>query len=288
MSRKELLANTAEFALSSAHTVAFHRGLGNPLHPTSANPTKRYLNADVLGVYSKTAYAKPNIAVVANGVVPEDLKKWVGEFFTDTSAGPSEGEKQKNAWGSAPTKYHGGEERIGNTVGNAMVLGFPGSGSVTGPNFKPELSVLAALLGGQSTIKWTPGFSLLSRATEAYPQAHILTEHHTYSDAGLMTVTITGQATQVRGASKEVVKALKNTATGKIEQEDIKKAKALAKFRALESGQLIATGIELTGAGLIKGGKPYQLDEIAKSLESVTDEQVRKVSGSSIVSILDG
>ena len=276
MSRKELLSNAAEYALSSAHTVAFHRGLGNPLHPTSANPTKRYLNPDLLSAYSREAFAKSNIAVVTNGVVPEELKKWVGEFFTETSTGLEEGEK--SSAGTAATKYHGGEERIGHTSDNAMVLAFPGSSSVTGPEYKPELSVLAALLGGESTIKWTPGFSLLSRATEAYPQAHITTEHHTYSDAGLMTVTIKGQAAQVRGASREVVKALKNTAAGKIEQDDIKKAKALAKFKALESGQLIATGIELTGAGLIKGGKPYQLDEIAKSLDKVTEQQVKSVS----------
>ena len=255
--------------------MAFHRGLGNPLHPTSANPTKKYLSSGNLSAYSQAAYAKPNFAVVANGASFEELKKWVAEFFTDTPAKPLDSVPTP---GREPTKYFGGEERVAHASGNTMIIGFPGSSSVTGGAYKPELAVLAALLGGQSSIKWSPGFSLLSRATEEYPRAHIITTHHTYSDAGLLTVSITGKGDQVHNASKGVVKALKDTAAGKIDSEDIKKARATAKFQALESGQNINTGIELTGAGLVQGGKPYQLDDLAKTLDGVTEDQVKSVS----------
>ena len=79
-------------------------------------------------------------------------------------------------------------------------------------------------------------------------------------------------------AASAVVKTLKSVAAGEVSKEDISKAIATAKFQALESGQQISTGIELTGAGLVQGGKAFQLDEVAKSIDGVTGDQVRKVS----------
>lgn len=235
----------------------------------------KYLDEGRLQTYSQVAYAKPNFAIVANGADQQELLKWVGEFFTEVQDSPPEGFP---VLGTDPTKYYGGEERIAHAGGNTIIIAFPGSGSVTGGSYKPESQVLAALLGGQSNIKWAPGFSLLSKATAAYPGAHISTTHHTYSDAGLMTVSISGNAQQVRGASEEVVKTLKKVAAGDVSKEDIMKATAAAKFKALESGQNIDTGIELTGAGLVQGGKAFQLDELAKAIDRVTVEQVKKVS----------
>lgn len=274
LSRKKLLGKTAEFAMNSAHGLAFHRGLGNPLHPSSSTPMTKYLNEDRLAKYSREAYAKANFAVVANGVDHQELSKWVGEFFTELEQSSSSDFK---SIGTEPTKYYGGEERIAHDSGNTMVIAFPGSGSVTGNSYKPEAQVLAALLGGQSNIKWAPGFSLLSKATASYPQAHVATIHHTYSDAGLLTISISGNAQQVRQASQEVVKTLKSLAAGQVSKDEIKKAIATAKYKALESGQNIDTGIELTGAGLIQGGKPFQIDELGKTIDGVTEDQVKKV-----------
>lgn len=274
-SRKFLLGNTSEFANNSVHGVAFHRGLGNPLHPQSHTPMRKYLSSEGLAAYSQIAYAKSNFAVVANGASNQELSKWVGQFFAESRATPPEGFPET---GKNPTKYYGGEERIAHDSGNTMIIAFPGSGSFTGGAWKPEMSVLATLLGGQSNIKWSPGFSLLSKATEAYPQAKIFTTHNTYSDAGLLTVEMTGIDRQVRDASHVVVKALKSVASGNVSKEDVKKAVASAKFKALESGQNIDTGIELTGAGLVQSGSAFQLDEVAKSLDKVTDEHVKKVS----------
>ena len=274
LSRKGLLGRPTEFAVNSAHAVAFHRGLGNPLHPSSTTPMTKYLDEVDLAEYSKAAYAKSNFAVVANGADHQELNKWVSEFFTELNEIPP---KDFPSPGAAPTEYYGGQERIAHDSGNTMVIAFPGSGSVTGNSYKPEAQVLAELLGGQSNIKWTPGFSLLSKATEAYPQAHIVTSHHTYSDAGLLTIAISGNAKQIRGASQEVIKTLKNVAAGQVGKDDIKKAVAAAKFKALESGQNVSTGIELTGAGLVQGGKPFQIDELGKSIDSVTEDQVKKV-----------
>ena len=211
------------------------------------------------------------MAVVANGADQAELTKWVGEFFQDVSNSVS-------GLSSKPTKYYGGEERIAHGSGNSLVIAFPGSSSFTaGGSYKPEISVLAALLGGKSTIKWTPGFSLLSKTSFSFPGASAATTHYAYSDAGLLVIQFTGSAEAIRGASAEAVKALKSIADGSISNEDFVKAVALAKYDALEEGQNIEAGLVSTGAGLVQGGKAFQIDEIGRSVAAVSAEKLKSV-----------
>jgi len=276
LAHKSLLASPLSMALNSAHGIAFHRGLGTPLYPTSTTPMTKYLDADTIAAFSEAAYAKGNIAVVANGANHSEFAKWVGEFFTETSNGSADIKLS-----SPPTKYFGGEERIAHDSANVMVLAFPGSSSFTsGSSYKPEISVLAALLGGESSIKWSPGFSLLSKAASDYQHAHVSTQNAAYSDAGLFYVTITGNPSHIAKASKNVVDTLKKIAAGEVSGEDIKKATALAKFRALEAGQTTQAGLEATGSGLIGGGKPYQIDEIGQTIEKVGQDKVKAAAKS--------
>ena len=274
LGHKSLLASPLAMALNSAHGVAFHRGLGTPLYPTSSSPVTKYLDADGIAAFSEAAYAKKNIAVVANGADHAAFSKWVHEFFAETGSGSPDVKLE-----SQPTKYFGGEERIAHDSANVMILGFPGSSSFTsGSSYKPEIAVLAALLGGESSIKWSPGFSLLAKAASDYQHAHVSTQHAAYSDAGLLYVTITGNPQHISRASKNVVDTLKKIAAGEVTSEDIKKATALAKFRALEAGQSTDAGLEATGSGLIGGGKAYQIDELGKTIEAVSQEKVKAVS----------
>lgn len=271
LSQKKLLGNVSELAINSAHGLAFHRGLGTPLYPSSSTPLNKYLNEDSIAQFSASAYSKPNIAVVANGASQTDLAKWVGEFFKETSGSAA-------ALTSEATKYYGGEERIAHDSGNSLVVAFPGSSSFTaGTSYKPEIAVLAALLGGKSSIKWSSGFSLLSKAVSAFPGASASTTHFAYSDAGLLTIQFSGSAQAIRDASVEAVKALKSVSEGSISKEDFTKAVALAKYRALEEGQNIESGLVATGSGLIHGGKAFQIDEVGKSVESVTADKLKSV-----------
>ena len=274
LKHKTMLAKTSDLAINSAHGVAFHRGLGTPLHPSSSTPLTKYLNEEAIEAYSKTAFIKSNFSVVANGTSNTDLKKWVGEFFSDS---PTSTPSSIPTIQSNPSKYYGGEERIAHDGGNTMIIAFPGSSSFTGSSYKPEIAVLAALLGGESSFNWSPGFSLLCKATLAHPHVHISTWHAAYSDSGLFVISLNGKAMDAREASKDVVKTIKSVAAGEFSKEDIKKAIAAAKFKALESGQQTAAGIELTGAGLIQGGKAHQVDEVAKGIDDVTEDQVKKV-----------
>lgn len=258
-------------AVNSAHGLAFHRGLGTPLSPSSSSPYTKYLDADSIAEYAASAYSKPMFSVVANGAEHSELRKWVGEFFTEIPSSPAQ------TFSSEQSKYYGGEERIAHGSGNTMVLGFPGSSTFTGKFYKPEISVLAALLGGQSSIKWSSGFSLLANAAKDYPNLHVATKSNIYSDAGLLTVMLHGSALDIRSAAKPVVDTLKSVASG-ISDENFQKAKALAKFKELEFGQNTRAGMELTGLGLVQGGNAYQIDEVAKSMDGVTAEKVQQAA----------
>lgn len=269
LDHKRYLGNTLEMAINSAFGVAFHRGLGIPLKLSSSTPIKKYLSDDALENYAASAYAKPSFAIVGNGVDHGELSKWVNEFFGDTPNGAVlKGEQ---------TKYFGGEERIAHAGGNSLVLAFPGSSVPTGSSYKPEVSVLSALLGGETTIKWSPGFSLLSKATQEAPNMHIATKSNIFSDAGLLTIEMNGSASDIRNTAGKVVEALKSVAQG-VSKEDFQKAKALAKFKELEYGQETHAALELTGAGLVHGNKAYQIDEVAKTMDGVTEEKVKQIA----------
>ncbi len=276
LSQKSLLADPRRLAINSAHGVAFHRGLGEPLHPTSSTPLTKYINSERVAAIAAGAYCKPNIALVANGAAQADLAKWTRQFFADAQAShPSDLPKPD----LAPSKYYGGEERIAHDAGNAMIIAFPGSSSFTaGETYKPAISVLAALLGGQSAVKWSTGFSLLAKVADAHKGVRVETMHSAYSDAGLLHSTFTGSAIAVRRAAEEAVKMMKRIAAGEISKEDITKAVALAKFDALEAGENIEAGLESTGAGLIQGGSAFQMDEVAKRISQVDAAQVTKVN----------
>lgn len=276
LDQKSLLGSPLNLAANSVHGVAFHRGLGTPTNATSSSPFKKYLDADAVSDFSDAAYARDNIAVVANGADHQEFAKWVKEFFQDTKTGSSVYQIRNE-----PSKYYGGEERIAHASGNAMILAFPGSSSFTsGQSFKPEISVLAALLGGESSIKWSPGFSLLSKAAADFPHAHVSTHNLAYSDAGLLTVTITGTSSDIAKASRSVVDTLKSIAAGNVSNEDITKATALARFRALSEGQQTEAGIEATGMGLITNSQAYQIDDLGQRIAKVSAEQVKSVSAS--------
>jgi ubiquinol-cytochrome c reductase core subunit 2 len=274
LSQKKFLADTEKMALSSVHGLAFHRGLGDPLFPSSSTPVNKYLDASTIAGFASAAYAKPNFAIVANGADHGEVSKWVGEFFKDLSSSPASGVP---AIEPEQTKYYGGEERIAHASGNTMILGFPGSSSFTGGFYKPEIAVLAALLGGESSIKWSSGFSLLAKATSDVSGVTVKTKSAIYSDAGLLYTQIHGSATGVASAAHKVVEALTAVANGKISKEDIAKAKAQAKYKELEFGQNVNNGIELTGIGLVTGNKAYQVDETAKLIDAVDEAKVKAV-----------
>lgn len=262
-------------AVESAHGLAFHTGLGTSLYSASTALFTKYVDAARIEDFASAAYSVPNISFAANGVDHSELSRWIDEFYTNTS---KSSQPNIHLPESPPTKYHGGEERISHGSGNTMVIAFQGSSSFTGKAYKPEIAVLAALLGGKSTIKWSPGFSLLSKAASEQPSISIDTKSAIYSDAGLLYTVIDGPAEAVSNMAKFLVSTIKDLASGKVSKEDYQKAVAHAKFVELEFGSNTQAGLELTGTGLISSNNAYQLDETAKSIGNVTKDQLERVS----------
>lgn len=270
MKQAKLAHDVSALALDSAHSVAFHTGLGAPLYPTTSTPLKSYLNEHSIADYAGAVYAKSNIALVGDGATTTALHKWTEQFFKSVPASPS----SAVTLNSKATTYYGGEQRTPHTAGNSLVIAFPGSSFGT---FKPEVAVLSALLGGQPNVKWSPGFTLLSKAAASAPGVVASGTNLAYSDAGLLTIQVTGAAASVRKAGEEAVKALKSIAEGTVSKEDLTKAIAKAKFDALEASQSGVSTLLSAGSGIIHTGKPFQIAETVQSIDGVTADKLQTV-----------
>lgn len=251
----------AALSLQTVHSVAFHKGLGSPVVAL----TNKYLNNVSIPAYASTVYTKSNIAVIASGAPQSALEKWTAEFLSDVPTGPGPS--------TIPAKYYGGQNRVYSTLGNAVTIAFAGSASV--PNFKPEFTVIAYLLGGESTIKWSPGSSILSQAVAGIPNVAVVAKHVAYTDAGLLYITLSGPADALAQASRAVVDAVTKLAT--VKEEDIKKAIAQAKFDVLAAAEDRFVGLEAVGQALIKSAGAPQVEGTVKGLEAVTLESVKNV-----------
>lgn len=271
MHMKQAKIDVAAFALDAAHTVAFHNGLGSALYPSSTTPLGPYMNEHTIASYAEAVYNKGNIALVADGAAQSQLSKW-GETFFKAIPSTSSSDLSLNAVAS---KYFGGQSRSSRAGANAYVIAFPGAAL---SDNKPEISVLTALLGGEGNVKWTTGFSLLSKAAAQSPGVSASAKNQAYSDAGLLTIQLSGPAGGVKKTAEETVKAIKSIADGKLSQEDVSKAIANAKFSVLSASETSGAGIVATGAQLISGGKPLDVAAAVKGLESVTADKLKAVS----------
>lgn len=269
LKQAKLHADVSALALDQVHSVAFHNGLGASLYPAPTAPLKSYLNEHSIAAFAEAAYAKPNIALIGDGATTSALSKWTEHFFKSVPA--STGSSSLN---TKATTYFGGEQRTSHTGGNSVAIAFPGSSY---GNFKPEIAVLASLLGGQSSVKWAAGFSLLSKAAASAPGAKASASSLTYSDAGLLAIQVTGAAASVRTAAQEAVKALKSIAESGVSKEDLTKAIAKAKFDALASSESGVSTILSAGSGIVQSGKPYQVAETTQGIEGVTADKLKSV-----------
>lgn len=264
-------ADVPAVALDSAHSVAFHNGLGASVYPIPTSPFKKYLNEEYIASFSDAVFTKPNLALVADGAAPEELSKWAGQFFKDVPAESQSGQKFE----SQASKYYGGEQRTNHLGGNSMVIAFPGSSYTAS---KPEIPVLAALLGGQSTIKWSSGYSLLGKAAADISGLSASATNLAYSDAGLLAIQLSGPAASVRQGAEAAVKALESVANGSVSKEDVAKAVANAKFNALDQTQASEPTLHLVGSGVVNTGKAFEPASLAQGIESVTAEKLKTVS----------
>lgn len=233
------------------------------------------MSENTVAAFAEAVYTKPNIAIVADGATQDNLSKWIEPFFRDV---PSSSTSSLQLFTEA-TKYYGGEQRTSLSGANALVIAFPGFNLSSD---KADIAILTALLGGESNIKWSPGFSLLSKAAAAAPGATVLAKNLAYSDAGLLTIQVTGSPVAVRKGAEEAVKALKSVAESGVTKEVLTKAIAKAKFDLLSANELTGAGMVSAGNSLIHGGKIFEVASALKSYEAVTADKVKAVSSNPI------
>ena len=262
-------ADSLAVALDAAHSVAFHTGLGEALYPSTTTPLGGYLSDAGVAKFASAAYARSNYALVADGATQVALNKWVDQFFKKTSAAPT------GSINTAASKYFGGQHRVESSAGNAIVIAFPTAG-LKAPDAAAE--VLAALLGGESSIKWTPGFTLLSKATVGIHGAQAVARNLAYSDAGLLTIQVSGQtAGAVRAAAVAAIETLKSVASGSASKEDVAKAIAKAKYDALVAQEPSSAAITAAGSAVLHGLKTFQPAEAVKAYAGVSADSLKTV-----------
>lgn len=272
LKQKKAAQSALAQALDNAHAVAFHKGLGASIYPHDSTALGPYLNEHTVAAFAESVYTKPNIAIVADGTSQASLRKWVEPFFRDVKSSAAE---SPLALFTEPSQYYGGEQRTSLSGTNAVILAFPGHNISSD---KADIAVLTALLGGESNIKWAPGFSLLAQASAAAPGAKIVAKNLAYSDAGLLTIQVTGTPVAVREGALEAVKALKSVSESGVTKEVLTKAVAKAKFDLLSANELTGAGMVSTGNSLLHGGKIFDVATALKSYEAVTADQIKAVS----------
>lgn len=178
--------NAAYVSNEAALQAAFHNGLGNPLlaetySPVSINDVKNY---------ASQAFTKSNITVVGSSVIAKDLASLVEKNFGDLSTG---------AGLSIPTtKAFAGDVRIKSSGPSALTIAFPNITAV------PAYPIIAAALGGSSSVKYSNGNTILSRVA-ANTGATINTSFTSYGDASVLAITISNASASVTAEAAKSV-----------------------------------------------------------------------------------
>ncbi|WRT66534.1 uncharacterized protein IL334_003493 [Kwoniella shivajii] len=234
-------------ALDVAHNLAFRKGLGNSLYASPHYP----VTLDDVKSFAQGAFSKSNVAVIGSGISTEALSQAVSSAFGSGTSSPTSGSLKTQS-----TSYFGGETRIPldihapATSVPTMVIAYGSSSTAS-----PDLKVLKHLLGGESSLKWTPGVSPLSQAADKVPGSSAKAFLLPYSDAALFGVVVSAPTSvQLAGLAKEVASIIKS-AGKEAKDEEVKRAVAKAKFADATSTETLEGLVAQAGPALFSGGE---------------------------------
>lgn len=194
-------------ALESLHEITFRKGYGLPLYYDGAYS---YSSEDVAN-FASQVYNAANVSIVASGAVEADLQQFVNDSaFSSLASGSSAA--------TVPVKsFTGKEARIRASGKSLAVIGIP-----IKPSEFSTYDILSATIGNVNLPAFNTPLSSIPGATSKV---------HKYSDAGLFTVSVTGDAEQVSsGISK--AKAAMSSVSAKDLSNSVKSAQLAT---ALES-----------------------------------------------------
>ncbi|KAE8224629.1 hypothetical protein CF319_g2517 [Tilletia indica] len=248
-------------------TAFRHRGVGaslfaSPIHPVSHAQTV---------AFARSAIAKNNLVVLGSGIDSGKLANLASKSLA-TLSGAASVTKSDSA-------YKGGEQRVafaaphgseGTSASLAhFFLGF--EGAATGA--KPELAVLRAHLGGETSVKWSSGLSPLAQLSAKDATVKASAFNLTFSDTGIFGAYVSAPPARLGAAVKSVASAIKEAAS-KISSEDLKKAIAKAKYDAASAFESRAGSHEAVAGALLESGKAVTLEDAFKALEGVSASSV--------------
>ncbi|KAL9933563.1 hypothetical protein V8E36_007739 [Tilletia maclaganii] len=267
------LASEAEQAAGNPLILGFdqltqtafrHRGVGASLFASAIHPVSHAQTV----AFARSAVAKNNFVILGSGIDSGKLANLVSKSFSGVS---SSGSVTKSS-----STYKGGEQRVafaaphGTSSEKAhFFLGF--EGAATGA--KPELAVLRAYLGGESSVKWSAGQSPLSQLAAKDPAVSASAFNLTFSDTGVFGAYVSAPPAKISAAVKSVTAALKEAAS-KLGEEDLKKAIAKAKYDAATSVEARSGSHEAVAGALLESGKVVTLEDTFKALEGVSASSV--------------
>lgn len=211
-------ANAAYVSSEAAYQAAFRSGLGSPLLAEAYSP----VTLEQVKSFASEVYTKANITVVGSSVIEHDFASLVGQHFGGLPVG--------TPIVAPPSKAFAGDVRIKSSGPSALTIAFP----TTSPS--PALAVLANVLGGPSSIKNSPGSTLLG-AVAAKTSTSITTSYTPHSDAGLLAVTISGaSAAAIADAAAAAASHIKSAAST-LDVELIQKAVSHTRFAAAAANE---------------------------------------------------
>ncbi|GAK63308.1 ubiquinol-cytochrome C reductase complex core protein 2 precursor [Moesziomyces antarcticus] len=268
-------SNPAVLGYDSLLQTAYRqRSLGHSLFASPASPITHRQTVD----FAHAAFAKDNIAVLGSGIDSAKLNQLVSAHFGELAASASVS--------STPAKYFGGEQRVAFAAPHGaentraahghFFVGFEGAGHKDA-EASANLAVLRALLGGESSVKWSNGVSPLSQIAESIPGARAAAFNLTFSDSGVFGAHVSAPSASVQQAASKVAQALKNVAGG-LKEEAIKAAVAKAKFERATVLENRTAAHELVSAQLLEAGSVATLENAFAALDAVKPASLSKVA----------
>ncbi len=228
--------------------TAFRTGLGNKTghsHAVLAGVSQHTLKA-----YHAALFTGGNITVSGSGIGHEELVHAVKKTFTATSAGKT----------AAPAaKYFGGETYLEKDGDNTtVVLAHATAGYAGAAPFK----VLAQLLGTGAGVQYGNRHAALPAGSRA--------AFASFSDAGLLSVTVSAPAASIRDAAARVSGAFASVLAGNFTAEAIARAKNLAMLEVLGASRNLRNGL------LATQGK--SAEDLAAAIEAVDAAALKKAA----------
>ncbi|KAI8868877.1 LuxS/MPP-like metallohydrolase [Ramicandelaber brevisporus] len=259
--------------VDAAHKVAFRTGLGNSLF---VSPENDHVTLDSLMAYAERAFNPANVALIGTGVAHSELTAAASAAFGEAFAA----KKAAAAVAEASAKYHGGQLNIERDVDVAQyLLAFP-----TGAASPEAVRVLAALLGGETHVKWGAAQTPLGAAAEkAGPGASIGAFALPSNGAGLLAVHVTATPAKIADAVRAAASQIASFASGSVAASQLRRAINAARVEAGDIGTQRQGQIEHLTAR-VSGAQKATIAESVAALESVSAADVAALAKSAFSS----